>query len=44
MSFEEEKIKKSKDEIKFYIENLKMLDEKVEVGGPIQINIQSIIH
>jgi hypothetical protein len=33
MSFEEDKIQKSKDEIKFYVENLQTLDEKVEVGG-----------
>ena len=32
MRFEEDKIQKSKDEIKFYIDNLKTLDEKVEVG------------
>jgi hypothetical protein len=31
MRFEEDKIQKSTDEIKFYIENLKTLDDKVEV-------------
>ncbi|KAI9284079.1 hypothetical protein BC943DRAFT_338352 [Umbelopsis sp. AD052] len=30
MRFEEDKIQKSRDEIKFYIENLKTLDDKVE--------------